>query len=136
IVYATALGAYELHVNGQRVGDHVLAPEFTDSHTRPQYQAYDIPPLLHNGDNVIAALLGDGWYAGGIGLAQALVGKARNVYGDHPRVLVQLELTSRSGATERIVTDSMWRVTRDGPIRSSDILNGETYDARREMPRW
>ena len=136
VLYATALGVYEVRINGQRVGDHVLAPEFTDYHTRTQYQAYDITTLLHGGDNVIAALLGDGWYAGGIGLARALVGKARNIYGDHPRLLVQLELTSPSGATERIVTDSTWRVTRDGPIRSSDILNGESYDARREMPGW
>ena len=70
----------------------MLAPEFTDYHTRTQYQAYDITTMLKAGDNVIAALLGDGWYAGGIGLAQALSGKARNIYGDHPRFLVQLEI--------------------------------------------
>jgi len=57
---------------------------------RTQYQAYDVTPLLQPGDNVIAALLGDGWYAGGIGLAQALIGKPRNIYGDHPRFLAQL----------------------------------------------
>ena len=138
IVYASALGAYELHINGQRVGDHVLAPEFTDYHKRTQYQAYDVTPMLQAGDNVIGALLGDGWYAGGIGLAQALIGKPRNIYGDHPRFLAQLEIASaaRTGAMERILTDSTWRVTRDGPIRSSDILNGESYDARNEMPGW
>ena len=138
IVYASALGAYELHINGQRVGDHVLAPEFTDYHKRTQYQAYDVTPMLQAGDNVIGALLGDGWYAGGIGLAQALIGKPRNIYGDHPRFLAQLEIASaaRTGAMERVVTDSTWRVTRDGPIRSSDILNGESYDARNEMPGW
>ncbi len=138
IVYASALGAYDLHINGQRVGDHVLAPEFTDYHKRTQYQAYDVTPMLQAGDNVIGALLGDGWYAGGIGLAQALIGKPRNIYGDHPRFLAQLEIASatRTGTMERIVTDSTWRVTRDGPIRSSDILNGESYDARNEMPGW
>ena len=138
IVYATALGAYELHVNGRRVGDHVLAPEFTDYHTRTQYQAYDVTPLLQTGENVIAALLGDGWYAGGIGLAQALIQKPRNIYGDHPRFLAQLEMDSGTGtgASERIVTNSSWRATRAGPIRSSDILNGENYDARKEMPGW
>jgi alpha-L-rhamnosidase len=135
IVYASALGVYELHINGQRVGDHVLAPEFTDYHIRTQYQAYDVTSLLHPGENVIAAWLGDGWYAGGIGLAQALVKQRRNIYGDHPRFLAQLEVTTLGGAT-RIVTDSSWRVTRDGPIRSSDLLNGEEFDARREMPGW
>ena len=136
VVYATALGVYELHVNGRRVGDHVLAPEFTDYRTRTQYQAYDVTSLLQPGENVIAALLGDGWYAGGVGLAQALINKPRNIYGDHPRFLAQLEITSQTGANSRIVTDGSWRSTREGPIRSSDILNGESYDARDELPGW
>src|ERR1035437_3121544 len=136
IVYATALGVYELHVNGRRVGDHVLAPEFTDYRTRTQYQAYDVTSLLQPGENVIAALLGDGWYAGGVGLAQALINKPRNIYGDHPRFLAQLEITSQTGANSRIVTDGSWRSTREGRIRSSDILNGESYDARDELPGW
>jgi len=75
VVYATALGVYELHLNGQRVGDHLLAPEFTDYHARTQYQAYDVTALLQAGDNVIGAMLGDGWYTGGVGLAQALIKK-------------------------------------------------------------
>jgi alpha-L-rhamnosidase len=136
IVYATALGVYELHINGRRVGDRVLAPEFTDYRTRTQYQAYDVTSLLRPGENVVAALLGDGWYAGGIGLAQALTGKLRGTYGDHPRFLAQLEIASGDGVIGRVATDGSWRTTRDGPIRSSDILNGETYDARKEMPGW
>ena len=135
-VYATALGVYELRINGRRVGDQILAPEFTDYHTRTQYQAYDVTALLKPGDNVIAGLLGDGWYAGGIGLAQMLINKPRNIYGDHPRLLVQLEMESPAGERETIVTDGEWRVTREGPIRSSDILNGEVYDARKELPGW
>ncbi|HJQ24277.1 MAG TPA: glycoside hydrolase family 78 protein [Blastocatellia bacterium] len=136
IVYASALGVYELHINGQRVGDQLLAPEFTDYHTRTQYQAYDVTPLLRTGANVIGALLGDGWYAGSIGLAQQLVKKSRNIYGDHPRLLAQLEIDLSDGRKARIETDDRWRTSREGPIRSSDILNGEAYDARREMPGW
>jgi alpha-L-rhamnosidase len=136
IVYASALGVYELHINGQRVGDQLLAPEFTDYHTRTQYQAYDVTALLRTGANVIGALLGDGWYAGSIGLAQALVKKPRNIYGDHPRLIAQLEIDLSDGRKARIETDDRWRTTREGPIRSSDILNGEVYDARREMMGW
>ncbi|HYV95878.1 MAG TPA: glycoside hydrolase family 78 protein [Gemmatimonadaceae bacterium] len=136
IIYATALGVYELRINGERVGDHVLAPEFTDYHTRTQYQAYDVTQLLRAGENVIGAYLGDGWYAGGIGLAQALIRKPRNIYGDHPRLFAQLEITSRDGQIQRIVTDGAWRTTRDGPIRSADLLNGERTDLRRDMPGW
>jgi alpha-L-rhamnosidase len=136
LLYAAALGVYELHLNGQRVGDQLLAPEFTDYHTRTQYQAYDVTSLLRSGPNAIGALLGDGWYAGGIGLAQALIQKPRNIYGNHPRLIAQLEIEFGDGRKERLVTDPTWRTTREGPIRSSDLLNGEAYDARREMPGW
>lgn len=136
LLYATALGVYELRLNGQRVGDHILAPEFTDYHTRTQYQAYDVTGLLKPGTNAIGALLGDGWYAGKIGLAEILVKQARNTYGIHPRLLAQLEIELSNGQTERIITDASWRVTREGPIRASDLLDGELYDARREMIDW
>jgi alpha-L-rhamnosidase len=136
IVYASALGVYELHINGQRVGDQLLAPEFTDYHSRTQYQAYDVTALLRPGANAIGAVLGDGWYAGGIGLARSLVKKPRNIYGDHPRFIAQLEVDLADGKKERVATDESWRTSREGPIRSSDILDGEAYDARREMPGW
>lgn len=136
MLYATALGVYELRLNGQRVGDHILAPEFTDYHTRTQYQAYDVSGLLKPGANAVGALLGDGWYAGEIGLAEILVKQARNTYGIHPRLRAQLEIELTNGETESIVTDASWRVTREGPIRASDLLDGEIYDARREMPGW
>ena len=136
VVYASALGVYELYINGKRVGDYLLAPEFTDYHTRTQYQSYDVTPLLRPGANAIGAVLGDGWYAGGIGLARSLVKKPRNIYGNHPRVIAQLEVELVDGKNERVVTDESWRATREGPIVQSDILDGEDYDARREMPGW
>lgn len=136
VVYASALGVYELHINGQRVGDQLLAPEFTDYHSRTQYQAYDVTNLLKAGSNAIGALLGDGWYAGSLGLAQSLVKKPRNIYGNHPRFLAQLEIELADGKTERVVSDGTWRTSREGPITRSDILDGESYDARREMPGW
>lgn len=136
IIHASALGLYELHINGRRVGDHVLAPEFTDYHSRTQYQAYDVTSLVIPGANAVGALLGDGWYAGGVGLAQALVKKRRNIYGNHPRLIAQLEIELADGKQDRIVTDGSWRTTREGPIRSSDLLDGEAYDARRETSGW
>jgi alpha-L-rhamnosidase len=136
IVYASALGVYELHINGKRIGDQLLAPEFTDHHSRTQYQAFDVTSLLRPGANAIGAMLGDGWYAGGIGLARSLVKKPRNIYGDHPRFIAQLEAEFTDGKSERVVTDDSWRASREGPILQSDILDGEAYDARREMPGW
>ena len=61
------LGLYELRINGRRVGDHVLAPDWTDYRKRVRYQVYDVASLLKPGDNALAALLGNGWYCGHIG---------------------------------------------------------------------
>jgi alpha-L-rhamnosidase len=136
VVYVTALGLYELRINGQRVGDHLLAPEWTDYHQRVQYQAYDVGPLLRQGENVIGAILGDGWYAGRIGLTGIVPGgPPRAIYGRQPQLNAMLILVA-NGAVGLVTTDGRWRCTRAGPIRADDVLDGETYDARREMPGW
>ncbi|GMU36762.1 MAG: family 78 glycoside hydrolase catalytic domain [Phycisphaerae bacterium] len=137
IVYATALGLYELRINGQRVGDHQLAPEWTDYHRRVQYQAYDVTALLRQGENVIGATLGDGWYAGEIGLTGLVPGgPPRAIYGRLPALLLKLELRHPDGSRQTIVSDASWKTTLDGPIRTNDLMDGETYDARRELPGW
>ena len=106
VLYATALGLYEAHINGQRVGDHVLAPDWTDYRKRVRYQAYDVTALLHGGDNAIGALLGNGWYSGHIGNG------GFQFFGKAPAFLAQLEVTYADGRTERIVTDASWKSHR------------------------
>ena len=136
-LYVSALGLYELRLNGRRVGDHVLAPEWTDYHKRIQYQTYDVTDLVRQGDNAVGACLGDGWYAGRIGLSNIVPGgPSWGHYGPRPRLLVQLEVELADGRREVIATDASWRVFSDGPIRAGDILDGETYDARREPLGW
>jgi len=143
-VYVTALGLYELRINGQRVGDHILAPEWTDYRQRVQYQTYDVTGLLRSGENVVGVLLGDGWYAGRIGLTQIVPnGPLRGIYGPQPKLLLQMEIevvqSSSFAPTTRpliVACDETWRLTTAGPVRASDLLDGETYDARREMPGW
>jgi alpha-L-rhamnosidase len=137
VVYVTALGLYELHINGQRVGNHLLAPEWTDYHQRLQYQMYDVSPLLRQGTNVIGAILGDGWYAGRIGLTGIVPGgPPRAIYGRQPQLSALLILRVANGAIGLVTTDGRWRCTSAGPIRVGDLLDGETYDAQREMPGW
>lgn len=137
VVHVSALGLYELRLNGERVGNHLLAPEWTDYPTRVQYQTYEVTGLLRAGANALAAHLGDGWYSGRIGLSNIVPdGPLRGIYGPRPRLLVQLEIESEAGRKERVVSDGSWRVSCEGPIRSADILDGEVYDARREKPGW
>ncbi|HEY3234865.1 MAG TPA: alpha-L-rhamnosidase N-terminal domain-containing protein, partial [Polyangiaceae bacterium] len=65
--YVTALGLYELHLNGEIIGDQVFAPGWTDYRRRVTYQVYDITDRLRTGPNAIGAILGDGWYSGYVG---------------------------------------------------------------------
>lgn len=135
--YVTARGVYEFHINGKRVGDAYLAPEWTDYNRRIQYQTYDVLPLLREGGNAMAAEIGDGWYAGRLGIAHAIPEpKVRGFYGKRPRFLMQLEVETESGETKTFVTDDSWTVSEDGPIRSSDMLDGEVFDARRDADPW
>jgi alpha-L-rhamnosidase len=129
-IYATSLGLYELRLNGQRVGDAVLTPGWTSYDHRLQYQTYGVTDLIREGDNVLGAMLGDGWFRGYMGLKGH-----RNLYGDRLALLLQLHLTYADGRVEIIGSDGQWRATR-GPIRMSDIYMGETYDARQEKPGW
>jgi alpha-L-rhamnosidase len=129
-VYVTALGLYELRCNGRRVGDHLLAPEWTDYRKRIQYQTFDVTGLLRPGRNALGAMLAEGWYAGPLMLY------GPGAYGSRPKFLLQLEIERTDGRMEYVATDSSWRRSPDGPIRSAGLYNGETYDARRETPGW
>jgi alpha-L-rhamnosidase len=130
-LYVTALGVYEAQLNGAIVGDHVLAPGWSSYDHRLRYQTFDVTELLHEGQNAIGAILGDGWYRGRLGLH----GGRRNIYGDRLALLAQLEIRYADGRTERIATDGSWHAAT-GPILASDLYDGEIYDARLEKPGW
>jgi alpha-L-rhamnosidase len=128
-LYATALGLYEPHLNGQIVGDDIFTPGWTDYDTRVQYQVYDVTALLRQGENVLGAVLGDGWYAGYVGWME------RQRYGDRPQLLAQLVVSYEDGSTQTIATGEGWR-TSYGPVLAADLIMGESYDARRELAGW
>jgi alpha-L-rhamnosidase len=128
--YVTSLGLYELEINGRRVGDQLFTPGWTSYGKRLQYQTYDATTLLRPGANVVGATLGDGWYRGHL----AFRGQ-RNVYGQRLALVCQLRLEYEGGRVETVGTDGTWK-SATGPIRMSDIYDGETYDARMERPGW
>ncbi|MCM3702041.1 alpha-L-rhamnosidase [Paenibacillus macerans] len=128
-LYASALGMYEARLNGKRVGDHQLAPGWTDYGTRVQYQVYDVAELLLEGGNAWGALLGTGWYAGNVGM----MGVRR--YGEDPRCLMELKIEYADGSKGSFCTDGGWRLS-EGPVRYSDMIKGERYDARLEQKGW
>lgn len=129
----TALGLYELRLNGARVGDHLLAPEWTDYRKRVQYQTFDVTRQIRQGANAVGVVLGNGWYCGNW---QHWKPKLKPIYGISPCARVQIEIETDDGTVRTIASDASWRGTSDGPLRMSGIYEGETYDARREMPGW
>src|SRR6185312_8477181 len=130
-LYATALGAYEIHINGKRLGTARLSPEISVASDHVLYQCHDATPLLKVGPNTLAALIGDGWYASAFSWDNE-----RYSLDDSPRrFLAQLVLDYADGSREVIATDESWSL-RASAVRSSEIYNGEDYDARREGGGW
>jgi alpha-L-rhamnosidase len=96
-LYATALGMYQVWLNGQRIGDWQLTPGWTSYHTRLQYQTYDVTQHFNEGPNAIGGIIGDGWYKGNFTWSEL-----RNLYGD--RRGISLELPSRILLSKGFVT--------------------------------
>jgi alpha-L-rhamnosidase len=132
-LYATARGVLELQLNGRRVGDERLAPGWTDYRQRIEYSAHDVTELLGAGENVLGCILGDGWYAGFVGYDMKRLGAH---YGTEPELLCELHVELETGTELVISSDDLWRSTPRGPINYSDLLQGERYDARRELRGW
>jgi alpha-L-rhamnosidase len=128
-LYVSALGSYRTFINGNQLAPDVLTPDFTDYRKRVLYQAYDVTSSLVNGNNVISALLGDGWYGSG------LTWIGMHFFPPPNRFFAQLELAYADGSHETIVTDESWKAATS-PILQSTIYAGEVYDARLEQVGW
>lgn len=143
--YVCGLGFYEMFLNGEKVGDQVLAPAVTNydkrtiqgilyhfddqSTQRVLYNTFDITSLLQKGNNTVGAILGNGWYNQ----------RDRTVEGcmwyTTPRLLLQLEIEYVDGSKDIIGTDTSWKYA-NGPLLHDAIFTGEFYDARLELGAW
>ncbi|GGS33033.1 family 78 glycoside hydrolase catalytic domain [Streptomyces griseoviridis] len=127
----TALGVYELALNGAVVGDHVLAPGWTSYRHRHRYQTFDVTGLVREGRNAWGAHLADGWYRGLLGFN----GGTRDIYGDRTGLLAELRVEYADGSADTVSTGDDWRWS-PGPVLAAGLYEGEEYDARRERPRF
>ncbi|TDD37639.1 rhamnosidase [Nonomuraea terrae] len=128
-LYATALGVYEMHLNGTRVGTDHLAPGWTDYRHRVTYQTYDVTELVSEGRNVLGAILADGWYAGNISWFGSFQ------YGRRLAFRAELEILHDDGGVTRLRTGPGWRAG-SGAIRYADLQNGERHDLAAEPLGW
>ncbi len=130
-LYATALGAYELFVNGKPVSQDFMAPGWTDYRERVLYQTYDVTALVKSGKNAIGALLAPGWYSTPLEWLQQ-----PNNYGDTPPALrAQLRIEKEDGSVEWVATDASWQAGTSS-ILKAEIYDGETQDLRLRQAGW
>lgn len=122
ILKITALGVYEVKLNGERVGDFILAPGWTSYLNRFQVQSYDVTNLLKT-ENSLEVTVGQGWRA----IANKRDGSDFLGYRD-TALIAELTIVYADGRTESIVTDSSW-TARESKLRYTNIYDGDIYDA-------
>ena len=135
-LYVTAMGIYELMIDGAKVGDQYFAPGFTSYKHEMQYQTYDVSGMLNgepdgkkNGrgnanEHILTAVVAGGWAVGSF-----VFTRVNRFDADRQALLAELRITYEDGSEEIIGSDDTWEVTEDGPYRIADIYDGETYDA-------
>ena len=142
--FVTGLGYFEFYMNGKKVGDDYLVPNFTNFTDRASieyatisiennfrdhrvmYLAYDITDMLLRQDNVAGAIIGDGFYDS--------TSRWVASFGS-PRFLCQIEITYKDGTKDIISSDKTWKV-KESPIIMNGVYDGEIYDANRETDGW
>ena len=122
-IYATAIGIYELNLNGEKVGKQYLAPGYTSYEHHLQYQTYDVSEQLKE-QNEIIAVVGGGWAVGSF-----VMSRTNRIYADRQALLLELRIQYEDGSEEIIASDESFEVTREGNYKMVDIYDGETYDA-------
>lgn len=129
--YIMGLGLYELYIDGEKVGDEVLAPGLTDYTENVMYNTFDVTDKLNGGKHALGVVLGNGRY---YAIRQEKPYKVKNF--GFPKLEMQVRITYTDGSKQTIHSDDTWRGTTDGPIVSNNEYDGEVYDARKELAGW
>ncbi len=127
----SGLGLFELQLNGQKVGDHVLEPGLTEYDKRAMYITFDVTRQLGVGKNAIGVILGNGRYYA----MRSHTPVDMRTFG-LPKLLMQIDVTYADGSKETITSDQSWKLTTDGPIRANNEYDGEVYDATKNLTGW
>lgn len=131
--FVSACGYYELFLNGEKVGDHVMDPGITDYRKTILYSTYDVTKLLKKGENTVGAMICNGAYHFPEIERRFSFRKGKSL--GKSSYIMQLNITYSDGSQSVIATDESWKYTQ-GPITFTHIMGGEDYDARKEIPGW
>ncbi|WP_405290888.1 alpha-L-rhamnosidase [Algibacter sp. Ld11] len=133
-VYICGLGYYELYLNGDKVGDHVLDPAPSNYNKQAYYVNYNVTKALQSGKNAMGIILGSGFYGQNISWKRDPESEKDLAYGP-PTVKLLLKLTFADGSKKDFYTDENWKEST-GPIVFNNIYGGDTYDARYDIGKW
>lgn len=133
MVYVSGLGIYQLYIDGKKIGDEELSPDPTQYNKRVFYNTFDVTDQISKGDNAIGTILGNGRFFT-MRWGRSNIPPIMNF--GYPKMLLQLEITYDDGTVQKIVSDSTWKVTANGPVLANNEYDGEQYDATKEMPGW
>ncbi len=132
-LYTSAAAYGDLSINGNKAYDAVLNPGYTAYDKRNLYSVSDVTSLLCLGENVIAAVLGCGFYNEIDKVSTWQFENAR--WRGRPRMICDLRITYTDGTEQTVTSDESW-LTATGPFIQDNIYSGDTYDARLEMRGW
>lgn len=132
LLYACGLGYGRFYLNGKEIGDEVLSPGFTAYDKRVLFRTYDITDLLRKGENVLGAMLGNGFYNS---FTEDVWDFHHAPWRHHPKLLCQLRAEYSDGDAELVVSGPDWK-THPGPVLFNALRNGEIYDARCALAGW
>ncbi len=128
-VNATALGVYELSLNGKKVGADYFAPGFTSYLHQIQYQTYDVTPLL-TAENTLLAEVAGGWAVGSFTHT-----RKNRIYADRQAFLCELYIEYEDGSRSCIATGGDWDVTLESRYKTAEWYDGETFDANVDLDK-
>lgn len=129
-VFICGLGHFELSINGKKIGDHFLAPGWTNYSKHAQYISFDVTTNLQQGKNAIGVMLGNGFYY----IPSERYRKMTGAYG-YPKLIAKTLIEFTDGTTQQIISDESWK-TDKSPIIYSSIFGGEDYDANLFQQGW
>lgn len=132
LLYASGLGQDELRINGSKVGSDELTPGWSEYHKTVYYDAYDVTSLVHEGQNALGVMLGNGMYR--VIHTPGRYTKFEGSYGQ-PKCSVQLHIEFTDGGSQEVTSDGTWK-TAPGPLTFSSTYGGEDFDARLEPREW
>lgn len=130
VMHVCGLGHFEAFMNGKKVGDHILAPGWTDYKDTCLYVPFDVTDMLWPGMNACGIMLGNGLY----NVVGGRYTKFTGSFGE-PKMIAQLHLVYEDGTRQVVPSDNSW-TTHKSPIVFSCAYGGEEYDALLEMPGW